>query len=163
MQFGNLLPRVAAAHGTPLVLNKSLKPGGACRHLAFGMSGDVNCFQFPPNSRNRIIRTGRNFSRASQMHSLLRSWAVKSPPKRQNSGRETADVTSRDRIFGGVKDLRGELRCWSVFAEHDFAGFGTRTVNFVSGPNTVGTPNSWNVTQNIQSALAGVNWHLKPW
>lgn len=52
---------------------------------------------------------------------------------------------------------------WSVFAEYDYAGFGTRTVNFVAGPNTVGTPNRWNVTQDIQSATAGVNWHLKPW
>jgi outer membrane immunogenic protein len=45
---------------------------------------------------------------------------------------------------------------WSVFGEYKYAGFGTKSVNFpVSGP--------LNVTQDIQSAVAGVNFHLRPW
>jgi outer membrane immunogenic protein len=46
---------------------------------------------------------------------------------------------------------------WSVFGEYKYAGFGTKSQNF---PNT-GV--SLNVTQDIQSAVAGVNFHLRPW
>lgn len=45
---------------------------------------------------------------------------------------------------------------WSVFAEYNYAGFGAKTVDFpVAGP--------LDVKQNIQSAIAGINFHLKPW
>jgi outer membrane immunogenic protein len=55
---------------------------------------------------------------------------------------------------GGVEYLFAPN--WSIFAEYKYAGFGSHSVNFpVSGP--------LNVTQDIQSAVAGVNFHLKPW
>jgi outer membrane immunogenic protein len=44
---------------------------------------------------------------------------------------------------------------WSVFAEYNYADFGTKTVNFP-------IVNPENVTQNIQTATVGVNWHLRP-
>jgi len=43
---------------------------------------------------------------------------------------------------------------WSLFAEYNFVGFGTKTVNF---------PGPIDVTQDIQTATVGVNWHLRPW
>jgi outer membrane immunogenic protein len=45
---------------------------------------------------------------------------------------------------------------WSIFAEYKYAAFGSHTVDFpVSGPLTI--------SQDFQSAVAGVNFHLKPW
>jgi outer membrane immunogenic protein len=45
---------------------------------------------------------------------------------------------------------------WSVFGEYKFADFGTKSVDFPSG-------SSLSVKQDIQSAVAGVNFHLRPW
>jgi outer membrane immunogenic protein len=45
---------------------------------------------------------------------------------------------------------------WSVFFEYDYAGLGTKTVNFpIFGPV--------DDKQDIQSAVVGVNWRLRPW
>jgi len=47
---------------------------------------------------------------------------------------------------------------WSVFAEYNYMDFGTKLVRYVSGPNTVGTPNTLNVKLTTQTALVGVNY-----
>jgi outer membrane immunogenic protein len=43
---------------------------------------------------------------------------------------------------------------WSLFAEYNFASFGSKTLDF-------STP--VNAKQDIQSAVAGINFHLKPY
>jgi len=43
---------------------------------------------------------------------------------------------------------------WSIFAEYNFASFGSKTLTFPA--DTLGTK------QDIQSAVAGINFHLKP-
>ena len=45
---------------------------------------------------------------------------------------------------------------WSAFGEYKFAGFGTKSVDFPGG-------GVLSVKQDIQSAVAGVNFHLRPW
>jgi outer membrane immunogenic protein len=43
---------------------------------------------------------------------------------------------------------------WSIFGEYNFASFGSKTLDFPSSPTA---------KQDIQSAVAGINFHLKPY
>jgi outer membrane immunogenic protein len=70
----------------------------------------------------------------------------------------TVDTASDNRIgwVGGVGVAHMFAPNWSVFAEYNYAGFGSQTVNFpISGPV--------NLTQTIQTVVVGVNWNIRPW
>jgi outer membrane immunogenic protein len=49
---------------------------------------------------------------------------------------------------------------WSLFAEYNYMGFGTRNVPFVTSPMAFGTPNTLAVRQDVQDAVVGVNWRF---
>jgi len=49
---------------------------------------------------------------------------------------------------------------WSVFAEYDFIWLGTRAVTFTPTGLNTGGPFVYDIGQNVQMVLAGVNYHF---
>jgi outer membrane immunogenic protein len=49
---------------------------------------------------------------------------------------------------------------WSAFAEYNYIGLGTRAVTFTPTGLTTGGPFVYDIRQNVQSVLAGVNYHF---
>jgi outer membrane immunogenic protein len=49
---------------------------------------------------------------------------------------------------------------WSVFAEYNYIGLGTKNVTFSLAPGVVGTPNTEAIKQNEQLGLVGINYHF---
>jgi outer membrane immunogenic protein len=62
---------------------------------------------------------------------------------------------------GGVEWLYSPN--WSVFVEYNYIDFGTTNVTFHAAPGTVGAPGIIGIKQTVQTAMAGVNWHIFNW
>jgi outer membrane immunogenic protein len=70
---------------------------------------------------------------------------------------ELADVTRTAWTLGGGFEYMF-LPNWSIFAEYDYMGFGTKTIPF-------GFPNgsfseTWDIRQNVQAVLVGLNYRF---
>jgi outer membrane immunogenic protein len=49
---------------------------------------------------------------------------------------------------------------WSVFAEYNYLGFGTKNEGLALAPGVVGTAGVLAVKQDVQTAMLGVNWRF---
>ena len=49
---------------------------------------------------------------------------------------------------------------WSVFGEYDYIGLGTRSVTFTPTGLTTGGPFVYDIRQNVQTVLVGLNYHF---
>jgi outer membrane immunogenic protein len=72
---------------------------------------------------------------------------------------ETATTTLSGYDIGGGLEYK-LAPSWSVFAEYDYLGFGTRNIGYVAAPGTVGASNTLATKVYAQTVTVGVNWRF---
>jgi outer membrane immunogenic protein len=70
---------------------------------------------------------------------------------------EAADVTRTGWTFGGGFEYL-LLPNWSIFAEYDYMGFGTKTIPFAFSNGTFSE--TWDIRQNVQAVVVGLNFRF---
>jgi outer membrane immunogenic protein len=75
---------------------------------------------------------------------------------------ESASWTATGWTVGGGLEYR-IARDWSVFAEYDYLGFGTKTTVFNATPGSGITGEGIAIGQNVQEAKVGLNYRFNWW